>query len=365
MDASRQNSPSRKSRFRSQSGAPYRPAAAEEATPETDEEAPVYAEEEIYAEGAPVEDGTADPYVGELPPEEVYAVEAPAGEELPPEDYLPAGLRLTRSTENQPIQRIGVSGWTVALVSSLCLLLGGSVGYLLRSPGVPANTAASGPVGAGRPGPILPLAPSVLADVDAAFDANKQGQFADARQRFNVLADGHPNWVSMRIEAARATMYEHDFDAAGKILTTVQRAGANVDAEFLSGLLEMTTQTYDKSEEAFARAIALDPTRADVFYFWGECLRREGKPQEAADKFREALVRNQYETTEGLYQLKLWLSEIQADEEAAKGTNAKIDADLASGHPSGPALFAAAAREIKAGHASRKPACTRRDRRKR
>ena len=160
-----------------------------------------------------------------------------------------------------------------------------------------------------RTAPIIPLAPAVVADVDAAFAANKAGQFADARQRFNVLADMHPAWVSMRIEAARATLYEHDFDAAGKILATIQRAGANVDAEFLSGLLEMTTQTYDKAEPAFARAVALDPARADIFYFWGDCLRREGKPQDAADKFREALIRNQYETTEGLYQLKLWLSD--------------------------------------------------------
>ena len=95
--------------------------------------------------------------------------------------------------------------------------------------------------------------------------------------------------------------------------------------------------------------MAIDPARPDVFYFWGECLRREGKPQDAADKFREALTRNQYETAEGLYQLKLWLSEIQSDQEKAKETNAKIDADLASGHPSGPALLAAAARELKAG----------------
>ena len=111
----------------------------------------------------------------------------------------------------------------------------------------------------------------------------------------------------------------------------------------------MTMQAFDKSEAAFGRAIAIDPSRPDVFYFWGECLRREGKPQDAAEKFYQALIRNQYETTEGLYQLKLWLSEIQADQEGAKGSNAKIDADLATSHPSGAALFAAAARHIKAG----------------
>ena len=52
-------------------------------------------------------------------------------------------------------------------------------------------------------------------------------------------------------------------------------------------------------------------------------------------KFQEALVRNQYETTEGLYQLKLWLSQIQADQEAAKDTNARVDAGSGVGAPVG------------------------------
>ena len=106
MDASRQNSPSRKSRFRSQSGAAYRPAApAEGSVPETDEEAPVYAEEEVYAEDAPAEAETMDPLAAEPLAEESYAAESfppggvlrgrnlPGGDSLPEEDNLPAGLR--------------------------------------------------------------------------------------------------------------------------------------------------------------------------------------------------------------------------------------------------------------------------------
>ena len=237
-----------------------------------------------------------------------------------------------------------------ALASSLCLLLGGVGGYLLHSYGAAtASTATAYRAAAKRTAPVIPLAPAVLADVDAAFAANKAGQFADARQKFGVLANAHPDWASMRVEAARSAFYEHDLEATWQILDATERAGANVDASFLSALLQMTVQAYDKSELEFAQAVAIDPARPDVFYFWGECLRRQGKPQDAAGKFNEALLRNQYETTEGLYQLKLWLSEIQADQETAKSTNARIDKDLASGHPSGPALFAAAAREIKAG----------------
>lgn len=291
---------------------------------------------------AVVEPAAADlDYAGDPP------AEAPA---LDPstEDQLPAGLRLTRSVDaSDRVRRPSV--WPVVLTGLLCLALGGAGGWALQAKNnslTPLASAAS----RGRPGgPTLPLNPPVLAEVDTAFETVKGGKFADGRQSFTRLAEQHPGWPSMRIEAARAALYEHNFDEAEKILGQLLREGPNTDAEFLTGLLQMTTQAYDKSEAAFGRAVALDPARPDIFYFWGECLRREGKPQDAADKFHEALIRNQYETTEGLYQLKLWLSEIQADQEAAKGSNAKIDTDLASGHPSGAALFAAAARHIRAG----------------
>ena len=351
MDASRYNSPSRKSRFRSQSGAPYRPAAPTEEPVPLEGEGFVEPEEEVYAGAALGEVEATDPLTTEARPEEgFHAAGQPATAAPPQDDSLPAGLRLTRSADAPRVQRRGVPGWVAALASLGCLLLGGAGAYLLQSYGsAVASTATANRAATERTAPVIPLAPAVLGDVDAAFAANKAGQFADARLKFGVLASSHPNWASMRIEAARSALYGHDFDGAGLMLSTVERAGANVDASLLTGLLQMTIQSYDKAELAFAQAVAIDPSRPDVFYFWGECLRREGKPQDAAGKFHQALLRNQYETTEGLYQLKLWLSEIQADQEAAKNTNARIDADLASGHPSGPALFAAAAREIKAG----------------
>ena len=351
MDASRYNSPSRKSRFRSQSGTPYRPAAPTDGPAPLEEEASAEPEEEVYAETAPVEAEAADPLAtGALPEEELYAADQPAAEAPPEDESLPAGLRLTRSADAPNVQRRGVPGWVAALASLGCLLLGGVGAYLLQSHGsAAASTATANRAATERTAPVIPLAPAVLGDVDAAFAANKAGQFTDARLKFGVLASSHPDWASMRIEAARSALYEHDFDGAKLMLSAVERAGANVDASLLTGLLQMTIKSYDKAELAFAQAVAIDPSRPDVFFFWGECLRREGRPQDAAEKFHQALLRNQYETTEGLYQLKLWLSEIQADQEAAKSTNAKIDADLASGHPSGPALFAAAAREIKAG----------------
>ncbi len=166
---------------------------------------------------------------------------------------------------------------------------------------------------------------------------------------FSVLEEKHPEWPSMAVEASRAALYEHDTQAAQNILGILTANRLTPDADFMLALLHLTNKEFDLAETSFGLATALDPSRADFYYFWGECLRRDGKPQEAIDKFRSALLRNQYENSEGLYQLKLWLSEIQADKEEATGGGKQIDTALSQSNPPYEALFAAAGRAIKVG----------------
>ena len=195
-----------------------------------------------------------------------------------------------------------------------------------------------------------PLDPTVQTDVDDAFAATKRGAYADARLRFSALREKHPEWPSVAVEVARAALYEHDTQGAQGILGILSANRLTPDADFMTALLHLTNKEFDLAEVSFGTAVALDPTRPDFYYFWGECLRRDGKPQEAIGKFRSALLRNQYENSEGLYQLKLWLSEIQADQEEASGGGKEIDAALAQPRAPYEALFAAAARAIKQKH---------------
>lgn len=152
----------------------------------------------------------------------------------------------------------------------------------------------------------------------------------------------------MAIEAGRTSLYLHDARTAQQTLSTLPPDQGQADASFLSALLHLTNKELELAEESFAIAVARDPARPDFYYFWGECLRRDGKPLEAVGKFRAALLRNQYENSEGLYQLKLWLSQIQAGQEETSGTNKAVDAALATPRPPYEALLAAAAREMKA-----------------
>ena len=199
----------------------------------------------------------------------------------------------------------------------------------------------------GTRGVLGPLDPKVQTEVDDAFEATKRGSYDEGRRRFTALHDKHPEWPSMAVETARDSLYQHDAQGAQNILGVLAANRVTPDADFMMALLHLTNKEFDLAEVAFATAVALDPARPDYYFFWGECLRRDGKPQEAIDKFRSALLRNQYENVEGLYQLKLWLSEIQADKEESSGAGKEIDAALSQPRPPYEALFAAAGRAIK------------------
>ena len=278
-----------------------------------------------------------------------------------PTPLVPAAFLPRFAPPDTSRDKRGFPVWATVLLSLVCLGLGALGGYILpKSAGGTANAnpgavrgSANNRALAGHPlkDAADELTKTEQDQVDAAFAANKAGNFADAAKLFAAMQTKHPEWGGLDIEIGRAQLYQHDLAAAGATLKEAQGKGlALPDASFLLGLLFMTNSSFPEAEASFAKATALDPTRPDFYYFWGECLRREGKPLEAISKFRAALLRNQYETAEGLYRLKLWLSSIQADQEKTDGTNEQIDAGLTQPRPPMEALFAAAIREIKADH---------------
>ena len=340
-DSSRFNSPSRKSRFRAQGRG--RPSASYPAGQEAAGDSPaedaaaedmVESDHDLYAE-MPVEEMPGEPSLEE----------APASEQ----DALPAGLRLTRDPD-RVVARQGLSTGAVVGIALATLIAGGAGGYFFGHSRAKAAAAAQ-PVHVDAVKNMTPLAMSneLQAAVEAAFTDTKQARYPEARQRFEALYKEHPEWPSMEIEAARAALYQRDMQGTQTLLAIATRDRPLADATLLTALLHLTAQEYDAADDSFASAVATDPARADIYYFWGENLRREGKPQQAAEKFKSALVRNQYENVEPLYLLKYWLSLVQSEQEESSGEGAKIDAILATPHPSSAALFAGAARDVKLG----------------
>ena len=342
-DSSRYSSPSRKSRFRAQARsrpAVYSPDHGVEEGPAEE----IAASEEAGALHDPYAPLPEDELTGDPPVAGVHA-EADAPAEEP--NAIPAGLRLTRDP-NQAVVRHGLSTGAVTTLVLLATLAGVAAGYYFGNAHGRNATPPPAVADATKNKAALDLSPQVQAAVDAAFENTKHAKYDDARKQFEALFAEHPEWPSMEIEAARAALYARDFQGSQALLGKATQDRPLADATLLAALLHLTAQEYDAADVSFAAAVATDPARADIYYFWGENLRREGKPLLAAEKFKAALSRNQYENVEPLYLLKYWISLIQADQEGPSGEGAKIDAGLASPHPSSAALFAGAARAVKA-----------------
>ena len=340
------NQPRRKSRLRSREGdyvrRPSTPTAPGEEQPPTGASAPspAYDPGLEYKPGfgpaaAPVED------VDEAPPLGAGA-SAPAPETLGEGEDLPEAFRLNKVYESAAT-RNPLTDWRWLMMLFALVAGGMGAGYKVgKNAAAPEGVSPRNRYLTAVRSVVGQLDPKVQAEVDTAFEAMKKGRYEDALRLFSALREKHPEWPSMAVESARACLYRRDTQQAQNILGVLTANRLTPDADFMMALLHLTNNEFDLAEESFGLAVALDPARPDFYYFWGECLRRDGKPQEAIEKFRAALLRNQYENAEGLFQLKLWLSEIQADKEESSGGGKEIDAALAQARPPYEALFAAA-----------------------
>ena len=282
--------------------------------------------------------------MGSVPP--AIAAAAPT----PEENELLPNFRLTKVYEEPARRSNPLTDWRWLLLTALLAVLGAGGGYAFARLNASVPPQAGSETTAGQPVKLRadPLSEPVEAQADNAFAAIKKGQYQEAHDRFLALREQHPEWWPMDIEAARASLYQRNPLEAQQALHDVPAPQGSAEVDFVLGLLHLSNQELDLAAPCFASAAARNPARPDFYYFWGDTLRRNGKNLEAARKFRSALLRNQYEYAEGLYQLKLWLAQIQSDQEETSGANKDIDKALALPRVPYEVLFAAAARELKA-----------------
>ena len=219
--------------------------------------------------------------------------------------------------------------------------------------GLPARSAAAAARDSATPAParVLPwLTQADNDELDAAYDALSTGKYDEAEKRFTALRGQHPGWASMDIEIGGAQGSLQNWARARSTLEDAAEKGRlPAEANFQLGMLYAARRESYESNASFEKATAIDPSRADVYFRWGECLRAEGKTLEAAGKFRSALTRNRDATADPLYRLKLWLSEIEAGGESGERAATQIDIALALPRVPLEALFAQAYCSIKAG----------------
>jgi Tfp pilus assembly protein PilF len=305
----------------------------EEEAPAAEEQAPAAEEEEFprFEEPAPARPPVLDP------------------EDRP---SIAARPRRPPSQERYVYTSPHTIPWLRPLIWGTLVACGGVAGYFVGLNGQP-------PPGT-KPKPAVetirtvekppPQTADERAQLDSAYEAGREGRYSESGQIFTTLSEKHRLWTKIPLEIARMDIYQEDYIGAQKILGGLMQGDtdARADAFFLSGVLNLKAQNYPDAETSFSAATDADPTRSEYYYFWGDCLRQEGKPQEAGVRFRSALYRNQYETAEDLLQLKIWLCDIMTDQEKTNGTDAAIDASLATPYPRAAALLAQAARLMKA-----------------
>ena len=256
--------------------------------------------------------------------------------------------------------------------------IGGGCGWWFGQGGAAATNpgAATGREPADNPaanaGPNAPLSPyaglpadalaAVVTDLDNAYRALRAGKFDDADASLRAAQERRPptaaappggGWPELEVERARVRFYAGDLPGADRMLDTLLRApgttSARADALLLRALVQGALHVPALADDLFAAAVAANPARADTLFFWGNALRAQGRPAESIPKFRAALLRNQFETMDGLIRVKLWISQLQVDAETAEAA-AAIEAALTPPNvPTGYTWLGAAARALRGG----------------
>jgi hypothetical protein len=214
-----------------------------------------------------------------------------------------------------------------------------------------------------QPAPVLQSNPSAEAwnlpglsapqqqALDDAFATLRKSRYPEAEEKFNALLKQQPLWTSLNSDLACLAAYQRDEKKLRALSDRGQHDGSLLaaDGKGLVAMRLVKPGTFKAADETYAEAAAADPTRADTFDQWGDCLLRWGKPAEAVHKYRAALLRSNFPVMDDLYRAKLLLARMEAGEDTPDSSfGRQIDAALAAPEPTNAALFAGAARAVRA-----------------
>jgi tetratricopeptide (TPR) repeat protein len=206
------------------------------------------------------------------------------------------------------------------------------------------------------------LSQAQQAALDDAFAALKDGRYSSAQDKFAALVRAQPLWTALNSDIATVAARQHDEAQLQALIERGERDGSfwAADGKLLEALRLESARKLKAADVSFGEAAAADPSRADIYDQWGDCLLRWGKPAAAAEKFRAALLRNPFPVLEELYRAKIWMAQIQTGQDPAPGG---LDKALAAPEPTSAVLFAGAARAMVAGRPAEAAALLERARR--
>src|SRR5207248_6451509 len=132
-----------------------------------------------------------------------------------------------------------------------------------------------------------PTAESLLRDAQLAFAA---GSGRDALELISSAIALEPGRADLLRERARVEWALADPDAAASARAALERSPTDVRAWNLLGEILGTTDP-EGAEQAWRRALELDPGDAEALFHMGNRLRERGETEGAIDHYEHALVR--------------------------------------------------------------------------
>jgi tetratricopeptide (TPR) repeat protein len=98
------------------------------------------------------------------------------------------------------------------------------------------------------------------------------------------------------MRAGEAAFLKGDYDAALDAYARALALDPTVyDAPLFSGDVMLQKGQFDKAGEWYARAIKLDPDREQAYRYWGNALMKQSRHDEARDKYLEAVIAAPYD----------------------------------------------------------------------
>jgi tetratricopeptide (TPR) repeat protein len=188
------------------------------------------------------------------------------------------------------------------------------------------------------------LSASEMALIDQAIAAENAGDTKKAFTIFDQLRHGKGHVAGLDYQLASLAFRSKDAASALMLVNrSIAQNEAVSDCYALRGLI-MNSRGVLKGLHDFQAAAQVDPFGAKSFLFWGEALRRAGRPQEALVHLREAVARAQNPWDQAMDELKVRLTQIEIGQ--GKDFAAALEAEMALPSPPVPWLLTAVAQEL-------------------
>lgn len=114
--------------------------------------------------------------------------------------------------------------------------------------------------------------------------------FGDARLFYQRAMEAAPDNLTASLRLAAALREEHRYDEAEELVRDLIARNPGLPGAYRElACISCDQRIFGEAGERFARAAELFPGDPRVYLDWGNCLRRQGRREEAEDKLLEAL----------------------------------------------------------------------------